>query len=107
MHLQTIVEAAGGVFLPWTVLSVIIGPRRSMLALIVMIPLMAAGLSLLEAAWHHEAGALAVLGEAWKMTPFFAAYVAAASLSLLAGWGLRKARGLSGDQSPFPVTRSS
>lgn len=106
MQLKDIPEIAGAVFLPWLFLSVIIGPRRAVLALAVVSAPLTAGLSLLEASWHRESGALAVLGQAWKMTPFLGEYLAAASLALLAGWGLRKACGLRGDQSPFPVTRS-
>jgi len=107
MNLRDVGEVARDAFLPWLFLSVIIGPRRSALALAVVTPLLVVGFSFLEASRHHESGVLAVLGETWKMAPLLCAYVALCALGVLAGWGLRKARGLSGDQSPFPVTRSS
>jgi hypothetical protein len=106
MTLRDVGEVARDAFLPWLFLSVIIGPKRTALALAVVTPLLVAGFSVLQASRHRETGALAVLGEAWTMAPLLCAYVALCALGVLAGWGLRKARGLSGDQSPFPVTRS-
>jgi hypothetical protein len=107
MHLKDIGETAAAVFLPWLFLSIIIGPRRAALALAVVCLPLALGLGFFQAAIHRETGPQAVMGETLHLTPFLTVYLAFAGVALVAGWALRKARGLRGDQSPFPVTRSS